>query len=36
MQLQVDWAHDPTLRSGVAQRPLLGHGPEGSIRFYWA
>jgi len=28
MQLQVGWAHGPTLRPGVAQRPLLGHGPN--------
>jgi len=28
MQLLVGWAHGPTLRSGVAQRPLLGHRPN--------
>jgi len=28
MQLQVGWAHGPTLRSGAAQRSLLGHGPN--------
>ena len=28
LQLGVGWAHGPTLNSGMALLPLLGHGPN--------